>query len=485
MNMESLSSSVVVVGAGPVGLWLACELQLAGVPTLVLEREVERSPHSKALGIHARTIEVLAMRGLASQVIDAGVRVPSWHFGMLESRMDFQELDTPFPYMLALPQVRTEELFEKRALDLGARILRGRAVTAVTQDESSVSVTLDDGDVVRADYVVGCDGAGSTVRKSAGIAFPGTDATTWAYLGDVHLDAPPQGPYGRYTTDGALIVAPIPGGRYRVTGVDPAQQNNAPLTLADLRASTIRVAGTDFGMRDPAWLSKFSSASRQAASYRAGRILLAGDAAHMHMPAGGVGLNVGVQDAMNLGWKLAAVAQSRAPQHLLDTYHTERHPVGVDLLEHTNAQTALISTFTPEMAALRATFNKLIKSQPGVARELAGKLSGLDVAYAPDTHPLTGTRAPNLDGRLFSLLHNGHVVLLNCAGHPLPATAAFASTVGVEVVDMACGRPDWAGVGTALIRPDGHVWWALESHLRLDGLTRDALAGLGFRHSGG
>jgi 2-polyprenyl-6-methoxyphenol hydroxylase-like FAD-dependent oxidoreductase len=438
-----MNMTVIVVGAGPVGLWLACELQLAGVSTVVLERAEEHSPHSKAMGMHVRTLEVLAMRGREQDFLDAGTRVPAWHFGMLETRIDFSVLDTPFPYMLATPQARTEALFEKYATDLGVQILRGHTVTNVTQDPESVSVEVNGTQVLRAEFVVGCDGAGSAVRKAAGIEFPGTDSTIWGYLGDVTLDNPPtQGAYTAHTQNGTLIVAPLPGGRHRVTGLDPSRQSGGEMTFEDLRASAISVAGTDFGMRDPVWLSRFGSATRQAATYRKGRTLLAGDAAHMHLPAGGQGLNVGVQDAMNLGWKLAAVAQGRASDALLDTYHTERHPVGTALLENTRAQTALISTFTEETRALRALLNTMIARHPSFSRDLAEQLTALDVAYpSSDAHPLTGTRAPDINS-LFKRLHDGHPVVLD---------------------QIADNRPQWAEVRSAIIRPDGHVWWASNS----------------------
>jgi 2-polyprenyl-6-methoxyphenol hydroxylase-like FAD-dependent oxidoreductase len=447
MNMESLEQ-VVVVGAGPVGLWLACELQLAGVSTVVLERAGERSPHSKALGLHIRTVEVFAMRGRELDFVDSGPRAPSWHFGILASRLDFSGLDTPFPYMTVMPQVRTEELLEKYATSLGVRILRGHTVTGVTQDESSVSVEVNGTQVVRARFLVGCDGAGSTVRKSGGIEFPGTDADQWAYLGDVVLDDPPApGPHTLYTSTGMVILAPLPGGRHRVTGFDPTRQQvrGTELTLEELRASTIQVAGTDYGMRDPVWLSRFGNATRQAATYRKGRILVAGDAAHMHLPAGGLGLNVGIQDAMNLGWKLAAVLQDRASDALLDTYHAERHPVGTALLENTRAQAALLTSFTEETQALRALLSRMIARQPEFARDLAEQQTALDVAYPspdPRAHPLTGTRAPDLGGTLFSRLHDGHPVVLE---------------------NITDDRPQWSQVRSAIIRPDGHVWWASDS----------------------
>jgi 2-polyprenyl-6-methoxyphenol hydroxylase-like FAD-dependent oxidoreductase len=463
MNLDSNQPNVVVVGAGPVGLWVAAELALAGVSTLVLERAVERSPHSKAMGMHPRTVEVLALRGAEKRFLADGVPVPNWHFGMLENRLDFGGLDTPYPYMLAFPQARTEEVFEQRALDLGVRIRRGHAVTGLVQDSSSVTLTLDDSSTVTASYVVGADGAGSTVRKAAGIDFPGADATTFGYVGEVALTDRPV--TSAQTDDGALITVPLGGGRYRLAGMDAHRQGpDDPFTLDDLRATTIRVAGSDFGMHDPTWLSRFGNATRVAAEYRKGRVLLAGDAAHMHFPAGGVGLNVGVQDAANLGWKLAAVATGRAPSALLDTYHAERHPVGADLLRATRAQTALMTSYTPEIVALRSMLSDFIADVPDFSRVLAERLSALDVAYpAPeDAHPLTGHRAPDLrftDGSgLFALLRDGRHVSIGTRPHD----SVLAGTAEPVIAGTLLDPPgEWASVSAALVRPDGHVAWAM------------------------
>ncbi len=488
---------VIVAGAGPVGLWLACELRLAGVSTLVVERATERSPHSKALGIHPRTIEVLAMRGLADRFLGAGVKVPGWHFGLLDNRLDFRPLETPFPFMLAHPQARTEEVLEEHAAGLGVRILKGHAVTGLTQDASSVTVgiTGPGGTYTReAEFVVGCDGAGSTVRRAAGIGFPGTDASVFGFLGDVRLDAPPPDTAVTWYGEGGIMaLAPVPGGRFRVMGYDAANQEPAAvLTMEELRATAVRLAGGDFGMRDPVWLSRFGNATRQAASYREGRVLLAGDAAHMHFPAGGVGLNVGLQDAMNLGWKLAAHVQGRAAPGLLDSYHAERHPVGAALAAHTLAQTALITATGPEGRALRTLMSGLIASQPGLSLELAAKLTALDVAYpAPDprAHPLTGTRAPDLaaagdgDPRLFGVLRHGRPVLLNFAGPAPEPAAGRASSLGITTCSGAgpgkSGGSAWSEVTAAIIRPDGHVWWATDERAALDTVVLRAVEGLG------
>ncbi len=471
----SSDHQVVIAGAGPVGLWLAHELALAGVSVLVLEREERRSPHSKALGIQPRTVEVLAMRNRHRDTLAAGRPLPNWHFGMLESRVDFSSLPTPFPFLLAQPQTVTEELLERYATELGAVVRRGHEVISLVQDDSSVTVRVGGPDgayEVSAPYVVGADGARSTVRREAGIDFPGSGTSAYGFLGEVVLDNPPRNPgFAALSEAGRLLVVPLPDGRFRVTGYDPAdQRHDVPMTLDGLRDASLRIAGTDFGMRSPSWLSRFGNATRLAAAYRSRRVLLAGDAAHIHWPAGGVGLNVGLQDAMNLGWKLAAVLQGRAAAELLDTYHAERHPVGAELAEHTKAQGALISGLTPEVTALRGLLNEAIASEPAFARLLAGKLSGLDTVYRPadaDAHPLTGGRAHDPEGEgVFPLLHDGRAVLLTMGGEPVDSEVAErAAAAGISVHPSRLARtggPAWSGVTAALIRPDGRVWWATE-----------------------
>ncbi len=481
MNMESMQPTepgpgdVVVVGAGPVGLWTAAELGLSGVPAVVLERADERSPHSKALGVHPRTLEVLAMRGLAERFLAEGVPMPRWHFGMLQTPIDLGVLDTPYPFMLAIPQRRTEELLEEHALAAGARILRGHRVTDVTQDEHGVRLEVSgpDGPYTRfARYVVGADGVGSVVRTSAGIAFEGTEATFYSYLGEVRVTSEPV--RSAHNEHGAMLSVPLRDGRYRISGVDKRTGHQpGPLTLEALREATIRVAGSDFGMHDPSWLTRFGDAAKLAERYRHGRVLLAGDAAHRHLPAGGVGLNVGVQDAMNLGWRLAAVARGDADPALLDAYHGERHPVGEQLVEHTLGQSALITATTPDGLALRAVLSRLIAEVPELSLALARKLSALDVAYAAGDHPLVGKRVP------VPPLRHARPVLLVASTAPIPAATAAAAKRGFDVVTAPLS---WTTAAAVLIRPDGHVWWAADE--ADDGRIAAALDDVGVRFPG-
>ena len=458
MIMTPLRYDVVIAGAGPVGLWLAGELQLAGVRTAVAERLETPSPHPKALGIQPSTLEVFAARGMEKQFLAEGIPMPRWHFGMLASKLELAGLDTPYPFVLAFPQVRTEAILEERASELGATILRGREITGLVQDDDSVTVELADGSTLSGQYLVGADGSGSTVRRAAGIEFPGTDSTVFGYLGDVVLDDPPPMGTTYFNRYGALLTSPIPGGLMRVSGYDAANQvpGRREVTLDELRATAIRIAGTDFGMRDPHWLTRFGNATRHAANYRKGRVLLAGDAAHIHFPAGGVGLNTGIQDAMNLGWKLAARIQGRAGEELLDTYHDERHPLGAAVGEYTLAQTALITGTSPAGQAMRSLFGNLIASQPEMSLALASRLTGLDVRYPStraDAHPLVGTRL----AAAAPYLHQGRPVLLNLSGAPLESASDQASRIGIETVTAA---PDLLDATAAIIRPDGYLWWA-------------------------
>jgi 2-polyprenyl-6-methoxyphenol hydroxylase-like FAD-dependent oxidoreductase len=353
---------VIVVGGGPVGMWLAAELRRGGVWPVVLEKRAERPPHSKAMTIYPRTLEQFAMRGIAGRWVDEGTPIPSSHFALLTNRLDFSFLDTRFPYTLFLPQRRTEELLAAHLAELGVPILREHTVTGLRQDADGVWLDVDTPSGrqrFRAGYVVGCDGAGSVVREAAGIEFAGEPPTWTTILGDTELAAPPRGKALTLNRPGGSIyMVDLGDGRWRLATVDHATLSDPPgkpVTIDDLRESALRLAGTDFGMRETAatWLSRVGNEARQAAAYRNGRVLLAGDAAHIHYPAGGQGLNLGLQDAANLGWKLAATVRGWAPDGLLDSYHTERSGVALEVIDDSLAQCALFANPSREGIALR------------------------------------------------------------------------------------------------------------------------------------
>ncbi|MBV9857175.1 MAG: FAD-dependent monooxygenase [Streptosporangiaceae bacterium] len=472
------SYDVAVVGGGPVGMWLAAELHRGGVRPVVLERRAERPPHSKALTIYPRTVEQFAMRGLADRWLAEGTPVPSSHFALLSNRLDFSFLDTRYAYTLFLPQRRTEELLEEHLGELGVPYLRHHAVTGLRQDGAGVDLDVDSPrgpPAVRAAYVAGCDGAASVVRTAAGIDFTGTPDTWRAILGDIELADPPQAPAVTLNRPGgSLYMVAIGGARYRLAVIDHStlyDPVDKPPTFAELRASTLRLAGTDFGMREPpgAWLSRVGNAARQADRYRAGRVLLAGDAAHIHYPAGGQGLNLGLQDATNLAWKLAAEIRGWAPPGLLDSYHAERYPVGLDVIDDSLAQCGLIANPTREGIALRDRFNAILGAHASLCRELAARLSGLAIRYpaAGQAADLGGQRIPDLDLRgapaatIFGLLHPAKFVLLSLGSAIAPA--GFADRLDVVTAELAGDHPEWAGVRAMLIRPDGYIAWATQA----------------------
>ena len=468
---------VIVVGAGPVGLWLAAELRRVGVDVLVLEKLVEPSPHTKALTILPRSLELFAMRGLAERFLAVGRQLPTYHFALLENRLDFTILDTPFPFALFLPQPKTEALLREHVQELGVPVLAGHTVRGVRQQDDLVVVeaeTAEGSATFAARWVVGCDGPSSIVRKSAGIGFLGTPTTMRVAVGDVRLADPPAVPALTLNRDnGALFLAALGDGRYRVSPFDHDtifRPEDDSLTLDELRASTIRVAGTDFGMYDPGYLIKFGNATLQAETYRRDRVLLAGDAAHIHMPLGGQGMNLGLADAGNLAWKLAAVIHGWARPELLDSYHGERHRIGQRVVEDTRAQAALVTATGLDGSALRARFNKMLADHPSLNRELAERLAGVDVAYRSpaDENPLVGRRMPDLPltgtpaPSVFGLLRQVRFVLLDLTGGLLAERFTGLS----PALDVACAselvtatRPEWQGVGAVLLRPDGHIGW--------------------------
>ncbi|MEE1940612.1 FAD-dependent monooxygenase [Streptomyces sp. TRM 70361] len=492
-----MDCQVVVAGGGPAGLWLAAELRRCAVTVTVVEARTERDPRSRALTVHPRTIETFASRGAHEPFTAEGLPLPGGHFGVLESRLDFRRLPSPFPHTLALPQERTEALLEEQARELGATILRGHEVTGFTDGPDHVDVHLRGPHgpaTLRAAYLAGCDGARSTVRTAAGIGFPGTPSTVLGWLGDVRLDRPPAPGYSHFGPAGTLMAVPMPGGVHRLVGITPRDLTTTwpgDLTLDELRENVTAMAGDDFGMREAVWLSRYGNATRLADRYRHGRVFLAGDAAHQHFPAGGVGMNVGIQDAANLAWKLAATLNGWAPDTLLDTYHAERHPVGADLTETSRAQVALMTAFTPEGISLRALLSRLITTLPDLNDHLAAQVSSLAVTYPPDrpgAHPLTGTRAPDLalgGTGLFALLRADSYLLLDLTGdpaRPLGHLARPGLRVHADPPYPPHPLPDgWSGVRAALVRPDGHVAWA-GTDGRGTALVDDATAVLATTH---
>lgn len=478
---------VAVVGAGPTGLMLACELRLAGISVRIFERRREPVRQSRALTLHPRSLEVLALRGWHERLMARGRPLPTGHFALLDTRLDFSVLDTSFPFTLFVSQMETELLLEEKARELGVDLRRGHEVRELRQDADGVELAgVGDEQAFRcrARYVVGADGARSIVRQRAGIGFVGTDTHLTAMLGDVMLHEPPRSPLISVVNErGCALLVPLGSGVYRVIVIDPERSLvplKEPVTLDELRHSITRILGTDHGMSAPQWLSRFGNETRIAETYQAGRVLLAGDAAHIHFPAGGQGLNVGVQDAMNLGWKLAGVLRDLAPPSLLESYHRERHPVGRALLRNTEAQTALMGS-SPSTLALRELLSELLKT-PALNRPLAEHLGGMDVAYARLDLPLprhegtlleawSGRRLPDLRlalpggavRGLYSFMHEGKWLWLNLqetssATAPMdPRWGRWANVVQASLGDQ---HGELRGLSGLLLRPDGHVGWA-------------------------
>lgn len=462
--------AVVIVGGGPTGLMLAGELALAGIDVAIVERRTSQDlPGSRAGGLHSRTIEVLDQRGIADRFLGQGQIGQVAGFSFIP--LDISDFPTRHNYGLALWQNHIERIMAEWVGELPVRVYRGREVTGFAQDEDGVDVALSDGASLRARYLVGCDGGRSLIRKAAGIDFAGWDASTSYLIAEVEMAQEPAWGIRRGEKGVNALGKLEDGKRVRAVLVEPTVSRGDEPTLSDLREALIAVYGTDFGVRNPVWLSRFTDMARQAASYRNGRVLLAGDAAHVHAPAGGQGLNTGVQDAVNLGWKLAQVVKGTSPDSLLDTYHTERHPIGARVLRLTMAQTAL-GRGDDRTESLRETMTELLKMDEPRKR-YAAMMSGLDIHYdLGEGHMLLGRRMPDLDLvtahgplRVFSLLHRARPVLLNL-GEP----GAFDITPWADRVKLIDARYDgaWelpvigavAAPAAVLIRPDGYVAWA-------------------------
>ena len=454
-----MECDVTVVGAGPTGVMLAGEVRRHGVRVVVLEREVEPTRVVRALGLHARSIEVLDQRGLLDRFLPLGTQYPVGGFAGI-SKPAPDRLDTAHPYVLGISQPTTERLLTEHATELGVQIRRGCELVGLSQDDDGVTAELADGTQLRSRYLVGCDGGRSSVRKLLGVGFPGEPARREWLSGEVELTAPPEEVAAVVTevrkTQQGFGVGPSGEGLYRV--VVPAEgvteDRSVVPTLEEVRQRLRVFAGTDFGVHSPRWLSRFGDATRQAERYRTGRVLLAGDAAHVHPPTGGQGLNLGLQDAFNLGWKLAAEVNGWAPEGLLDSYHTERHPVAADVLNTTRAQAELLST-EPGPQAVRRLVSELMDFEQ-VNRYLIEKVTAIGVRYDfGGGHRLVGRRLRDVElrsGRLYALMHAGRGLLLDQTGGL--SVAGWADRVD-HVVDVS----EELDVPAALLRPDGHVAW--------------------------
>jgi 2-polyprenyl-6-methoxyphenol hydroxylase-like FAD-dependent oxidoreductase len=467
--MAVTEHAVVIAGGGPTGLMLAGELALAGVDVAIVERRAgQELDGSRARGLHARTIEVLDQRGIADRFVSQGRTFPV--VGFAHITFDISDLPTRHNYVLALPQSRFEEILAARVSELGVPIAREREVTGFAQDDAGVDVGLSDGRSLRADFLVGCDGGRSLIRKAAGIEFPGWDPTISSLIAEVEMREQPEVGI-RHDDRGTQAIGPLGDGhRFGVVLSEHYAGQAGEPTLQDLSKVLVSVWGTDFGVHSPTRISRFTDMTRQAASYREGRVLLAGDAAHVHYPVGGQGLNIGVQDAVNLGWKLAQVVHGTSPDGLLDTYQPERHPVAARVLQNTMAQTVLTRS-DARLDALRDLVSELL-SLDEPRKRFAGMISGLDIHYdLGEGHPLVGRRMPDLDlvtaggpVRVFSLLHDARPVLLDLGEPGSVDIAPWADRVQLVNAEHD-GSWELPVVGAVpaptavLVRPDGHVAW--------------------------
>ncbi|MGW1213777.1 FAD-dependent monooxygenase [Streptomyces sp. NPDC002499] len=475
MNTTSAANGtttpVIVVGSGPTGLLLAGDLASAGVHVTLLEkRPHELSNLSRAFGVHARTLEQLDARGLAEQLLATGDTITGLRL-FRRLTLDLGTLPSRFPFLLITPQYEVERLLERRAREAGVAFEYEAEVVGLRQDDEGVDLDVRgaDGTVAtrRAAYVVGTDGHHSAVRRAVGLPFPGVSVIKSLFLADVRLAQPPE---GVLTVNGAgdafAMIASFGDGWYRVMGWNRRNEvaDDAPLDLDEIKEVTRRALGTDHGMHDARWLSRFHSDERQAPEYRVGRVFLAGDAAHVHSPAGGQGMNTGLQDAANLGWKLAAAVQGRASEGLLDTYQSERHPVGKAVLRSSGGLVRLARAQSPVLRAVRGLVSAFVNVARPVQRKALAQVSGLGYAYPSPrgAHRLTGTRAPDIalkdGGRLYEALRGGRFVLIT-------------PDEGREGYDDQGARKDllaverWASRRrtTLLVRPDGYVAWAADS----------------------
>jgi 2-polyprenyl-6-methoxyphenol hydroxylase-like FAD-dependent oxidoreductase len=476
--------AVVIAGGGPTGLMLAGELALAGVDVAIVERRASQDlAGTRAGGLHSRTIEVLDQRGIADRFLAQGQVAQVAGFAWI--RLDISDFPTRHNYGLALQQNHIERILADWVGELGVPIYRSREVIGFTQQDAGVDIELSDDQPLRADYLVGCDGGGSLLRKAAGIEFPGWDPTISNLIAEVELAEEPEwglrrdalGIHGisrlEYEIrDGEVVY--MDRGPARVMVTESHVGSTSEPTLRDLSEALTAVYGTDFGVHSPIWISRFTDMARQAASYRKGRVLLAGDAAHVHYPTGGQGLNIGLQDAVNLGWKLAQVVKKTSPESLLDTYHAERHPVAARVLRDTMAQVALLRT-DDRTNALREIMSELL-AMDEPRKRVAAMMSGLDIHYdLGEGHPLLGRRMPDLDLvtadgplRVYALLHDARPVLINLGdpgGFEISPWADRVRSIDAEYAG-AWELPALGAVPAptaVLIRPDGYVAWVGET----------------------
>ncbi|MGP4028946.1 FAD-dependent monooxygenase [Actinomadura sp. 3N407] len=481
------TGNVLIVGAGPTGLLLAGDLAAAGIGCTVLERrEAETSNLTRAFAVHARTLEMLDARGVADELVAAGERVGAVQV-LRTTSLDLSRLPGRFPYVLVTPQYETERVLRERALGAGAEIVHGAEVVGLRQDAAGVDVEVrmsgGGAQTRRASYVVGADGVRSTVRREMGLPFPGQAAVRSVMLADVRLeDAPADVLTVNAVGDAFAFLAPFGDGWYRVIAWNRRHQapDSDPVDMDELREVTRRALGTDHGMYGPRWTSRFHSDERQVPKYRVGRVFLAGDAAHVHSPAGGQGMNTGIQDAANLGWKLAAELWGWAPSWLLDSYHEERHPIGRLVVRGSGAALRFVLAEPLWLRRARTAAAWAATHTRPVARRLAGAVSGIDIAYpAPrGSHRLTGRRAPDVPlagspGRLYGLLGNGVFVLVVAANDPAVTYLATKRWAG----RVHCALAGGATRTTALVRPDGYIAWATDETApdRRAAAIRDAL----------
>ena len=468
-----IEHEVVISGAGPTGLMLGAELALAGVDVAIVERRSNQDLVGvRAGGLHARTIEIFDQRGIADRFLTVGQKHPM-AITFRKTRLDLADLPSRHNYFLSLWQQQTERILANWVDELGVRFYRGREVKGFEQNEATVETTLSDGSALRSKYLVGCDGGRSLVRKASGIEFAGWEATkSWLIAELQFTDEPAWG--FRDDATGTHAIGKLDDGQgMRVVLTEQELKIGGEPALSDVRDALIAVYGSDYGSHSPTSISRFTDATRQAVSYRNRRILLAGDAAHVHPPMGGQGLNIGVQDAVNLGWKLAQVVKGVSKDSLLDTYHAERHPVATRVLRYTMAHVALQRT-DERTDALGETVSEMLKLDQ-VRRQMTADQSGLDIRYsAGEGHALIGRRMPDLDlvfdgdtRQFFTLLHNARPLLLNLGKPGTIDISGWADRV--RLVDAECSKT-WelpvVGAVTApkvvLVRPDGYVSWAGE-----------------------